>query len=250
MTEPMKILAYDIERIPAVSFHWTNFNVTIPIGMTVRPGEMVSFAARWYGQPKNSVVYRSVWEDGVQGMLDDMHDLMDEADALLGYNSAGFDLKHVNTEMVKVGMTPPSTSLDLDLYKTVKRRFKFQSNKLDYVSKELGVGQKMAHEGWGLWEKAMAGDESARKRFRKYNEQDVHLTIDLYDRLKPWIVNHPNANLYQDIDGCGRCGSLDLQSRGTRPSGLGVYRRYQCKDCGSWSTSGKSERRVDIRPEN
>lgn len=245
----MKILAYDIERVPAVSFHWSNHNISIPVGMIIKPGEMVSFAARWYGAPKNSIVYRSVWDDGVTGMLESVAELWDEADAVLTYNGTSFDRRHVQTELVKAKIDPPSPRAEIDLYRTVRRQFNFQSNKLDYVARELEVGAKMPHEGFGLWLKAMEGDPAARKRFQRYNEQDVHLLIDLYDRLIPWVVGHPNANLFGG-EGCPKCGSADLQKRGTRPTNLGIYQRFQCKTCGSWSTSGKSIQRVDIRAEN
>jgi predicted RecB family nuclease len=36
--------------------------------------------------------------------------------------------------------------------------------------------------------KCEAGDESAWKRMRAYNKQDVRLTESLFDEFRPWIA--------------------------------------------------------------
>lgn len=246
-------MAFDIERTPAASWHWDNFNVNIPIGMQIQPSEMVSFAARWVDEPKRSIVYRSIWDHSKTEMLDSIADFLGEADATLGYNQEAFDIKHVNTEFVtaKPRILPPPKIPHIDLYKVGKQRFKFQSHKLGYILEAMGLQGKLSHEGIGLWLKSMAGDERARRRFQRYNEQDVHAVIDLYHEWLPWISNHPNQLLYDPGAGCPRCGaSVDnLTKQGRRPTQLGLYQRYQCNACGGWSTSGKALERVDTRGE-
>jgi len=76
---------------------------------------------------------------------------------------------------------------------------------------------------------------------KQYQLQDVNLLIDLYEKLRPWIDNHPNVNsAYDDgIDRCVACGSQHVIINGTRISSAGKYRRYQCQDCGKWMR-GKS----------
>ena len=49
-----------------------------------------------------------------------IHQLMDEADVMVGWNSAAFDRKHLNREFLQAGMTPPSPSREVDLMKVVK----------------------------------------------------------------------------------------------------------------------------------
>ena len=80
--------------------------------------------------------------------------------------------------------------------------------KLDYVAGALGLGHKRAHEGFTLWTSCIAGDEKAWDRMRRYNIQDVRLTEKLYDRILPWIPNHPHMGLYTDGGHCcPTCGS-------------------------------------------
>jgi hypothetical protein len=242
-----RILAYDVERIPLLAHVWGLWDQRIGINQIVLPGQTVSFAARWVGDPKSKAIFRSTFHDGETVMLDELWSLMDEADALMGWNSYGFDRKHVNTAFIRAGMTPPSPSQDLDLMKSVRHQFKFESNKLDYVAQDLGVGSKLSHEGFGLWLKVMAGDEKAWARFRRYNLQDVNLLIELYDKLLPWLSSHPNRVLF-DGEGCPRCGPRGkLERRGTRKTSTGTYPRFHCTRCGSWSQSGKRLDGADIR---
>ena len=246
MKHDLKILAYDVERTPASGHVWGIWQQNIGLSQLIQPGETVSFAARWADEPKKNIVFKSTFHDGKEEMLSTLWHMMDEADAILGYNTVGFDNKHVNTEFALLGWAPPSPSAQIDLLKVVKKKFKFISNKLDFVSQQLGVGKKVSHEGFGLWLKVMEGDPKAWDRFRKYNEVDVHLLVDLYNRLLPWIDGHPNVSLHGG-EGCPRCGSPKLQKRGFRQTQLGHYQRYQCTRCGAWSSSGKSESRVDVR---
>lgn len=246
MNHELKILAWDIERVPAQGYHWGLFEQNIGLTQLKDPGQMVSFAARWIGTPKSSVIFKSTFHDGQEGMLNSLWELHDQADALLSWNGAGFDTKHAHTEFLLAGLTPPSPAKEIDLMKAVKKRFKFLSNKLEFVSTELGLPGKVSHEGFSLWLKIMDGDQKAWDLFKKYNIQDVHLLVDLYDKLLPWIDGHPNVNL-NGGDGCPKCGSPRLQSRGYRQTAIGSYQRFHCQDCGSWSSSGKSVKSSEIR---
>lgn len=114
-----------------------------------------------------------------------------------------------------MGFKPPAPYKQIDLLQVVKSNFKFPSNKLDYISQRLGLGQKVEHEGMALWTKCMKGDKAAWQRMEEYNIQDVVLLEDLYKRILPWIKNHPNMNVYKDGPICPTCGDEHLQKRGT-----------------------------------
>lgn len=118
---------------------------------------------------------------------------MDEAELLVGWNSAAFDHKHINREFLENGIVPPSPTKDLDLMSVTKANFLFPSNKLDYVAQKLGVGAKVKHSGFSLWIKCMDGDEKAWAEMKKYQIQDVNLLVDLYDKLLPWFVSSTRA---------------------------------------------------------
>lgn len=182
----MKILMLDIETTPMQVYAWGLWDQNISIDQIIKPTEMLCFGARWLGEKK--VIFKSVHHDGKKAMLEELHRLMDEADILVGWNSAAFDHKHINREFLENGLMPPSPVKDLDLMSVTKANFQFPSNKLDYVAQALGVGAKVKHSGFSLWIKCMADDPKAWVEMKKYQIQDVNLLIDLYYVLLPWFV--------------------------------------------------------------
>ncbi len=183
----MKTLFLDIETTPMQVYAWGLWDQNISIDQIIKSTEMLCFGARWLGDKK--VIFKSVHHDGKKAMLEELHKLMDEADVLVGWNSAAFDHKHINREFLENKMAPPSPVKDLDLMSITKANFQFPSNKLDYVAQKLEVGAKVKHSGFKLWIDCMAGDDKAWKEMRKYQIQDVNLLIDLYELLLPWFVS-------------------------------------------------------------
>lgn len=181
----MKILLLDIETTPLQVYTWGLWDQNIGINQIIKSTEMMCFGAKWLGQ--KSVTFKSVHHDGKKTMLEELHKLMDEADVLVGWNSAAFDHKHINREFLENKMTPPSPTKDLDLMSITKANFQFPSNKLDYVAQKLGVGSKVKHSGFELWIKCMDGDDKAWQEMKRYQIQDVQLLDSLYDILLPWF---------------------------------------------------------------
>lgn len=236
----MKVLFLDLETTPMTAHTWGLWDQNISINQILDHTEVMCFGAKWKG--KDKVIFKSSHHHGKKEMLQEIHKLIDEADAVVGWNSAAFDMKHLNREFLEAGMFPPSPTKDIDLMRAVKAKFKFPSNKLDYVAQKLGVGAKVKHSGFDLWIKCMAGNNKAWKEMKEYQIQDVELLVELYDKLLPWIPAHPNTALYDDVEGgCSSCSSLRLERRGFAISSTGKYQRYQCKDCGSWMKGSKSE---------
>lgn len=231
----MKILTVDIETAPSLAYVWGLFKQNINIQMIKEAGYIMCWAAKWYQD--DEVYFSSLGMSDKTGMIETLWELLDEADAVVSYNGERFDIPTINREFLEEGLTPPSPYAQIDLYKTVAKQFKFQSGKLDFVSQILGIGAKVKHAGFDLWQRCMEDDKDAWAEMEEYNIHDVELTEELYDRLKPWIRSHPNIALYIDTRQhvCSHCGSVNIQSRGTAKTKTQEYRRYWCKDCGAWS---------------
>lgn len=250
MSDGIKLLTLDLETSPSVAHVWGLWDQTVSLSQLRETTRVISFAAKWYGQPK--VIFRSEFHDGRETMILEAHRLLSEADAVIHFNGSKFDIPHLKREFAQAGMPPPAPFQEIDLLKVVKRNFRFLSNKLQHVSTELGLEGKVQHTGHDLWVRCMAGDEKAWGLMRRYNKQDTVLTEELYDRLLPWINSHPHSGLFVDDDNprCARCGSERLQRRGYAFTNLSKFRRYQCQGCGSWSRGGKRVAGVDVRGES
>jgi len=236
----MKVLLLDIETAPNLVHVWGLFKQNISISQIMDSSYVMCFAAKWLDEPE--VIYDSVRKSGPKKMLQRIHKLLDKADAVVHYNGQRFDIPTLNKEFLLKGMQPPATYQQIDLLKTARGRFRFPSNKLDYIAQSLGLGKKFKHAGHELWVKCMAGDADAWQEMEKYNIQDVLLLERVYYKLLPWINSHPNVSLYHDSDGCPTCGSTSLQRRGWAYTLAGKYQRFQCGECGSWHRSKKAEK--------
>lgn len=235
-----KILTLDIETRPLTSHTWGLWDQNISINQIIDPGGVMCWAAKWYGQ--NRAKFASDFHDGHQQMVEQIWELCDEADVIVGYNHKKFDMKFLRREWLLAGLPSPTPWQDIDLLNVVRQQFKFPSNKLDYVARELGIGTKVKHEGFDLWTSCMAGDEKAWGRMRRYNIQDVRLTERLLDRLRPHIRNHPNLNMFGPrASACHACGSKDLEDAGEHVTATRAYPRFRCRTCQSLTRSTISD---------
>lgn len=241
----MKILFLDIETAPNLAYCWGLFDQNIPITAIKESSSILCWASKWQGD--KTIMFDSVHKSGMKKMLKGIHKLMDEADAICHYNGTRFDIPTLNKEFILNDMVPPAPSKDIDMLRTARSRFKFTSNKLDYVAQALDLGGKAKHTGYQLWIDCMAGDAKAWKSMERYNKQDVVLLERVHDKLLPWIKNYPNTNLYSARDACPSCGEKKLQARGTAVSVNIKYQRYQCQGCGAWSKGEKSELHVKAK---
>lgn len=231
----MKTLLLDIETAPNKVYAWGLFKQNIALNQIEEPGYTLCWAAKWLG--KKEIMFRSVHTHGRKAMLAKIHALLAEADVVIHYNGSSFDIPTLNREFLTDGHLPPAPVQEVDLLKTVRARFRFLSNKLDYIATQLLGQGKVAHKGMELWRKCMVGDEAAWRVMERYNKRDVVILEKVYKHLLPWIQPHPNHNLYQDKAKavCPNCGSSKLHSRGFAYTATMVYRRLQCTVCGKWS---------------
>lgn len=182
-----------------------------------------------------------------------LHDVLMEADVIVAHNGDAYDLKFTEARMLSHGLSPLPPIQSIDTKKVAKRRFLFNSNRLDYLAHFLGVGQKI-HTDVDLWLDILNGtDEARRKAIRKmvrYNRHDIELLEGVFRKLQPYVPNHLNRQLLGEI-GCPRCGSLHIQSRQRKRRLVGgsdhlaitrTYPQYQCQTCGGWFR--------DVKPSN
>lgn len=241
---PMNVLLLDIETSPNLGYVWSLWQQNVNLSQLVATTEMLCFAAKWLGAPDTQFFSQN---DGRLTMIHAAWELLDSADVVMHYNGKSFDVKHLNREFIEAGLAPPSAFKQIDLLLAVRKNFRFPSNKLQYVSKALGLEGKVEHEGFELWTKCMAGDAGAWKRMEKYNRQDVLLLEELYEKLLPWVPALPNRHLYGD-DGCPACGADALEPDGYAYTGVSKFPQYRCGACGSYYRAGKRVSGVSLQP--
>jgi DNA polymerase elongation subunit (family B) len=237
----MKILILDIETFPNGVWTWGLWKQNIAPSQVDKPQYVACWGAKWLGS--KDTMYSDV-RDGTKTMLKGIHKLLDQADVVVHQNGKRFDIPMLNTEFVKHGMKPPSPYKQVDLLETSKQRFRFPSNKLEYIAPALGVGHKIKQNiTFELWLLCLQNDPVAWARMKRYNLQDVRLAERVYKKYLPWIANHPHYGSFGGkSESCPNCGGTHVQRRGYAVASLKRYPRFQCQNtkCGKWFRSNIS----------
>ena len=231
-----KILVIDIEWSPATAYVWKMWDENISPAQLIDAGGLLCFCAHWAGS--KDYIFMSEWGDGKKAMAVTLRALLDEADGVVTYNGNRYDLPNIRGHLMLEGEKPFAPPTSIDLIKTVKS-LGFVMNRLAYIAPLLGVGTKMKHAGFQLWRSVLEGDPKAQDKMMRYCIQDVKVTARLYQRVLPFILNHPH--LGDNKGKCGACGSKHVQHRGYRRTKFFKVQRLQCQDCGSWSTGMRAK---------
>ena len=230
MTSDEKLLVLDIETAPVTAYVWRLWDQNVGLNQIIDNGGILCVGAKWVG--KHDTFRFSEWDYGKLHMLQQIHGMMSEADAVITYNGDAFDLKKLNGEFALYGLPPLPPLTSIDVLKSVKK-LGLISNKLAFVGPLFKVGAKIKHEGFDLWKDVMNGEEKAQTKMEKYCIQDVRLLEKLYKRLRAYMPNHPHLGATKKE--CGACGSNHVQSRGYRRTKHFRIQRVQCQSCGSWA---------------
>jgi len=239
-----RILILDIETSPHKGYFWGLFDQNIGLNQLEEPGRTIVIGYQWLGERKVHVLDE---RGGAKAMFAKAHAVLAEADVVVTYNGDSFDLPRIAGALVEHRLPPMPPVTSIDLLKTA-RKLGGASNKLEYMARRFGIGEKIKTEGMPLWIECLAGVSSAWARMRRYNTRDVRLTGRLYRLLRPYIKAHPYLGSSTRLltgtkvtGTCPRCRSPRLQARGTRRTRAMIIQRLQCLGCGGWH-DGRKER--------
>ena len=238
-----KVLLYDIETTPHIIAAWGLYEVNS--AKLVEERHLLSFSYKWLGEKKAHVYslpdFKGYSKDkkNDEKLVKKLHEVLNEADIVIGHNSNSFDNKLANTFFLRHKLPPPKPFKTVDTLRCAKSIGNFNSNSLNNLSEELGLGKKVATGGIDLWFGCMSGNMSDWKLMTKYNKMDVMLLEKLYLRLRPYMTNHPLLDT--DSCTCKVCGSEDVEQRGYTYTATQRRKKFRCRDCGHWS-SGKIDK--------
>lgn len=250
-----KILVWDIETSPHLSWHFNTRNVNIRPDQIKEPTRMICWAAKFVGEKK--IYFASEYHNSKVEMLDQLFGLLDEADVTVTYNGDNFDIPHAQREFREAGLGQPSPFVSVDMYKVIRKREKWASHQMGYIAQRLGLQEKLSHNGFEMWREAMGdfGEERQRRAWnlmRRYNRQDLRPTEDLFLEYLPVIPNLPAAGLWLpeiadspdiDLPICPNplCLSTHVTRQGYKRTKTRRYPQYQCQSCGKWFSKNRSE---------
>lgn len=229
-----KRLFFDIETSPNLVFSWNvGHEVRIGHDNIVKERAIICICYKYEGSDK---VYSLTWNKGDdKKMLEKFASVINTADEVIGHNSDNFDIKWVRTRCIYHGISMTHDIKSIDTLKASRGKFRFNSNKLDYLGKYLGVGEKMDTGGFDLWKDIIL--KNSRKALNKmvdYCKQDVVLLEKVFQKLNPYIPHKTNAAKMFDRTPitCPECLCDDTVINKYKTSAAGVKSvTLQCKGC-------------------
>lgn len=230
-------LFFDIETSPNIGLFWeAGFKKNIDYTNIIKERAIICICWKW--EDDKEVQYAH-WDSKQcdKVLLQKFIKVANEADELVGHNGDKFDLAWIRTRCLfhKIEMFPDYKTIDT--LKISRSKFKFNSNRLNYIAGYLGIGQKIKTD-YNLWKDIVLDKcKKSLDKMIKYCQMDVILLEKVYKKLSSHISpkTHFGVRFGEDKKSCVECGSDDLRKRANRISSTGVKKiQYQCFTCGKY----------------
>jgi hypothetical protein len=246
-------LFFDIETSPNIGTFWqAGYKKMISPEDIIKERAVICICYKWEDEKEVGFVkWDSKQND--KKLLIDFIKVANQADELVGHNGDKFDLAWIRTRCLfhRIPMFP--TYRTIDTLKVSRSKFKFNSNKLNYISDFLGFGQKIKTE-FGLWKDILLrNDKPAMDKMVKYCQRDVILLEKVFKALRGHMEpkTHYGVIFHQDRGTCPECGSDDLKIATRKVTASGLTKiQYQCKTCGHYHSKTETKNSTPKRYAN
>lgn len=228
----MKLLSWDLECS----------NLSADFGIILCAG----FKEVGKGKPEvlNLLDYTGADEDLIKAekrLLKDITAKLLDADSWLTHFGTWYDIPFVNSRLLYHGLPVlPAAFPHIDTWKTSKNRLKLRNNRLITISEFIGTAEEKNAIKPEQWLRALGGHRPSMAYIVEHCRRDVVVLEEVYNALRPLIVDHPNKGLVDGRGGCPTCGEQKLQKRGYHFTKTRRYQRFQCSGCGTWSKGNKA----------
>ena len=244
--DKIKRLFFDIETTPNIVYSWRiGYKINIDFHNIIEERKIICISWKFEGDEK---VSNLTWDKNHcdKQMLIDFMKIMNQADEVIGHNGDRYDIRWIRTRCAYHRIPAFPNYRSLDTLKKAKARFNFNSNRLDYIAKFLGVGAKVKHDGFDMWKAVMVGDKQALKDMVTYCDGDIVVLEDVFLTLQPYIQH--NTHVGTHVGGskcdCPNCASDNVYLHKNNFTAMGtIKRQMKCNDCGyDYETSNSAYR--------
>ena len=232
-------LFFDIETSPNIGLFWeAGFKKNIDYSNIIKERAIICICYKWEEEKE---VYGLTWDRKQcdKKMLQDFIEVTNQATELVGHNGDKFDLAWIRTRCLFHGIDMFPKYTTIDTLKVARSKFKFNSNRLNYIANYLGIGSKIKTE-FDLWKSILLdSDKDSMNKMVKYCKNDVVLLEKVFKHLNNHIEPKSHYGvLFGAYRGtCPECGSDDLVRNLVRTTATGIIKvMYKCKTCNKYHT--------------
>lgn len=230
-----KRLFIDIETSPNIGMFWeAGYKKSISYENIIHERKIICICYKWEGERE---VKSLAWDNrqNDRKMLQEFSKIAMEADEIVAHNGDKFDIKWFKTRMLYHRIPFPPSIITIDTLKIARKHFKFNSNKLNYISKFLGFGGKLSTK-YDWWIKiTLKNDRKYLEMMVRYCKRDVKELEHVFQEFRPYILSSTHYGVIFGAHkySCPECGSDDVIKYGKRvtPTGM-VKQKIMCKTCG------------------
>ena len=227
-------LFFDIETSPNVGLFWeAGYKKNIDYSNIIKERAIICICWKWEDDKEVQYAHWDSKQDD-KFLLQKFIKVVNQADELIGHNSDKFDLAWVRTRCLFHNIEVFPNYKTIDTLKISRSKFKFNSNRLNYIAQYLGIGQKIKTD-YNLWKDiVLKKDKKAMANMIKYCQKDVLLLEKVYKKLATHIEPkvHYGVIFGQDRGSCPECGSDELHVKAHRITATGLKKiQYKCITC-------------------
>jgi hypothetical protein len=189
-TSPKRLirrLFWDIETSPNVGLFWkAGWKLNIDCENIIKERAIICIGWKFEGDKEAKTLQ---WDQNQcdKTMLAEFLKVANEADEIIHHNGDRFDMPWFKTRCLFHGLVPLPDYKCSDTLQWARRKFYFNSNKLNYIAKFLGLGGKIKTE-FGLWKEIVLNKcPKAMKSMTTYCKRDVILLEEVWKRLSKLV---------------------------------------------------------------
>lgn len=239
-----KILFWDIETTPMLSYHFGLWDVSINRDWVMKKTSIICISYMWDHEGK---VKRISILDKPRNYAKDPYDdkyvikeflkVLNQADAVVAHNGDRFDYKVLKARVIEHGL-PDFKVRKIDTLKMAKNFAFAKGNRLKDLAEVLGVTLKAKSDAKWWIDIVEKSCPKAAELMGKYCDVDVVALREVYHKLLPYVETGIPAltrmmGVPHGVLCCNKCGSINYRKHNLYYKMAHAYQRYMCKDCNS-----------------
>lgn len=230
---PRKRLFFDIETSPNIGFFWeSGHEISVDSHNIIAERKIICIGYKWAGE---KAVRCPTWDSrqNDRRLLEEFVPVFNAADEVIAHNGDRFDIPWVRTRCLIHGIDMVPNPASIDTLKAARGRFNFNSNRLDYIAKYLGLGGKLP-TGFDLWKRVVLNkDGAALSKMVRYCKRDVVLLEKVWDKINIYLP--AKTHIGRERSDCPECGSARTVISRHKVTAAGFKQtQLRCKDCGKF----------------
>lgn len=235
----MNRLYFDLETSPNIALTWrVGYKINLDHDNILKERAIICIAYKWENGPVKCLTWDKEQND--RAALAAFVEEANQADEIIAHNGDRFDLPWLRTRCLYHDIPMMPSYKSVDTLQWARRKFYFNSNRLDYLGKFMGFGGKIKTE-FGLWKRILLdNDEKAMKLMVKYAKRDVQMLQDVHKKLADYVPHKTHAGVLAGRDKwtspfVTKGDGTNVNARGKCVTAAGtVKHRMQCQETGRW----------------